>query len=74
MHDAGDTEFGYVVGHGTKVPDHIGAFERGRTEQVQFLRSDVTLDVVTYRRSRLTTGSRPGRAEEIAHLAPAGRR
>jgi hypothetical protein len=51
VHDAGDTEFAYVVGHGTEVPAHIGAFERGRTQQVQFLRSDVTLDVVTYRRS-----------------------
>jgi hypothetical protein len=49
VHDAGDTEFAYIVGHGTKVPDHVGAFERGRTQQVQFLRSDVTLDVVTYR-------------------------
>jgi hypothetical protein len=46
---AGDREFAYVVGHGAKVPDEIGPFRKGSTEQVQFLRSDVTVDVVTYR-------------------------
>lgn len=51
VHDVGDTEFAYVVGHGQKVPATIGDFTKGRTEQVQFLRSDVTLDVVTYRSS-----------------------
>jgi hypothetical protein len=49
IRDAGDTEFAYVVGHGVKVPATIAGFDKGRTEQVQFLRSDVTLDVVTYR-------------------------
>ena len=51
LHDAGDTEFAYVVGHGTRVPATLGAFHKVETEQVQFLRSDVTLDVVTYRAS-----------------------
>jgi len=51
VHDAGDTEFAYVIGHGQKPPERIGAFTKGRTEHVQFLRSDVTLDVVTYRTS-----------------------
>ena len=49
VHDAGDTEFAYIVSHGAKAPATIGAFHKGTTEQVQFLRSDVTLDVVTYR-------------------------
>ena len=49
VHDAGDTEFAYVVNHGARAPAKIGPFRKGSTEQVQFLRSDVTLDVVTYR-------------------------
>jgi len=49
VRDAGDREFAYVVGHGAKVPATIGGFHRDAVEQVQFLRSDVTVDVVTYR-------------------------
>jgi hypothetical protein len=49
VRDAGDTEFAYVIGHGQKAPATIGPFAKGTTEQVQFLRPDVTVDVVTYR-------------------------
>jgi hypothetical protein len=47
--DAGDTEFAYVVSAGAGIPHSIGGFERDGVERVAFLRSDIYLDVATFR-------------------------
>ena len=49
--ETGDREFAYVTSAGGAAPRAIGDFRRGATQKVEFLRSDVFLDVVTYRRS-----------------------
>jgi hypothetical protein len=49
VHQAGDSEFAYVVSDGVRAPATIGGYRRQGVERVQFLRSDIHLQVVTYR-------------------------
>jgi hypothetical protein len=49
VHDAGDTEFAYVVGGTTPLPKTLNGYVRRGVERVAFLRSDVELRVGTYR-------------------------
>lgn len=49
LHDAGDTEFAYVVGGTTPLPRTLDGYVRRAVERVAFLRSDVELRVATYR-------------------------
>jgi hypothetical protein len=51
LDDVGNREFAYVTSAGGAAPRSIGGFVRGATQKVEFLRSDVVLDVVTYRKS-----------------------
>jgi hypothetical protein len=48
--DAGDTEFAYVVSDGASLPETIDGYHRDGVERVGFLRSDIHLQVATYRR------------------------
>jgi hypothetical protein len=48
---AGDREFGYIVTAGRPAPEELGGYVRSGTQRVAFLRSDVALEIVTYRLS-----------------------
>jgi hypothetical protein len=47
--ETGASEFALVENEGDPVPAHLGAYERGATEVVPFLRPDVRVSVTTYR-------------------------
>ena len=49
VHDAGDTEFAYVVSDTVRPPTSIGGYRRTAVELVPFLRPDIHLEVATYR-------------------------
>ena len=49
VRDAGDTEFAYVVGRGSRVPKELEGFVYEGSHRIPFLRSDIELQVATYR-------------------------
>jgi hypothetical protein len=49
VHQAGDTEFAYVVSDGVHLPRSIDGYRRDGVERVQFLLPDIYLQVATYR-------------------------
>jgi hypothetical protein len=50
VHDAGDTEFAYVVSDGVKIPATLGGYRRDGVQRIAFLRPDIHLKVATFRR------------------------
>jgi hypothetical protein len=49
VHDAGATEFAYVVSEGDHIPRVLDGYRRTKVERVAFLRPDIHLDVATFR-------------------------
>jgi hypothetical protein len=49
VRDSGDDEFGYVVTDGSHIPRVIDGYRRDGVDKVQFLRSDIYLEVATFR-------------------------